>query len=442
MSSEQTTHPNENKWIEAIVDRVQEETQSDGAELIIFNHQENEFYPFYSNLSHNIIDKLEGNLREVIYNRDTEQKTIDSTTYNLFPITTEMGPIGVLLFENASTTEGFGIVGALEQTVGQATSIIGKILTDELYDEIGSLGVNSKGNNPEEIDTILPVGEHQCVVMFINFRSLTRLLDICDNKSVIFEIIEDFVEIIGTQARKHHGVVNKYMGASALLLFGVSIDDSIINDDKRISTLRALCTAAKIQERFQRKEPEWYDRLRSEIGKEIFEDVFQDVDIGIGINSQTPRLLTVGEQERYDYSCFGKEVTLAKEIESVSGRKEHKGSGWDEEPGYCSIMFSTIAEHHLSDLVSDMNGNLNIDIIQGPKEVYFPRFGYSRNLNTFKEIKIKEPAIDPSLEHENTIITHEPTDSSLGKSVSNQSSAEKGSTDKNYTRWEVRFSKL
>lgn len=400
-----------NEWIQSIINKAKNVTNSDECRLVLFDHRNDKFHTPYTDAD-DLLGELKGKIREVIYTKEPDQKEHKGYTYYLFPITTEVGPIGALVFKNEDTTEGFAIVGGSERHAKEAASIIGHILTDNLFNRIGSMGVNPQGYHPRDIESTLPVGEHDCVVMFVDFRSLTLLLNKCDDNDAVYKIVRDFIEIIGAATRTHYGVVNKYMGAGALLLFGVTVDDEVINGNKNISILRAICAAAKIQQRFQKKEEEWYRNLRDIFPKKRFEGVFQDVDIGIGINAQTPRLLTVGDDIRHNYSCFGSDVTLAKCIESICGRKEHRGEGWEDQAEYCSIMFSSTVEFRLNNLQSSsqMIGEIEIELISGPENVQFSRFRETRDLNTFSKIKIDNPDIQPELTQKNTIIEHVPVD--------------------------------
>jgi class 3 adenylate cyclase len=412
-------------WINAILNKAEDKTDSDGCGLILYSHG-NDAFSHYSGDIEVSVDDIRGSLRQSVYSRERHDSSIGDFKYTFFPVVTQVGPIGVLVFENhkESLSEGFGLVGRDQQSARDATSIIGKILADSLFDRIGSLSTVTEENNPSGIETPLPVGKHECVVMFVDFRSLTLLLSECNDDRVVYDIIDEFINIIGNATKKHYGVVNKYMGAGALILFGVSIDDQVINDNKNISILRALCAASRIKKRFQSKENEWYDKLRKKFPKKKFEHVFKSVDIGVGINAQRTRLLTVGTSDRYNYSCFGENVAFAKSIESISGREEHKGEGWNDKPGYCSILFSTLVEFRLNNLTTSsvLNSCLDIDIIDDPQEVDFDRLSGMREVKTFKKIEIgqSKSIVEPQLNYQNSIVSHEFDDGRWKVSISNK----------------------
>jgi hypothetical protein len=119
-------------------------------------------------------------------------------------------------------------------------------------------------------------------------------------------------------------------------------------------------------------------------------------------------------------------VSLAKSIESVSGRSENRGVEWDK-PGYCSILFADSVELQLRNLATSdrLKDEIEIDFVDGPQDVTFDRFANGYDLQTFKRIQIGDPDFEPKLPFSDTTIYHEPrTDSINGN---------------DYDRWEIQI---
>jgi class 3 adenylate cyclase len=412
-------------WCETVLERAKKEIEAKEACLVLYNRRSDELNPKFGDIDNEVITQLEADSRRAIYEKEIRHEEVDGGTYHLIPISTRVGCIGVLIFQTTPGAEELHMQGPDETTAREAASIVGKVMIDDLFDRYGSIGHKNhfEQSAPE---MILPYGNHNCIVVFVDLRSLSRLLDSANDRMKVYEMIEEFIGTISNQTRRHYGVVNKYIGAGALLLFNLTVDDNAINQYRNIAALRALCAAAAIQSRFQEIEQEYRDALfETEAGRKV-RTVFRDIDIGVGMNAEQPYLYTIGTADRYDYSCFGSAVSLAKSIESVSGRSENRGVEWDK-PGYCSILFADSVELQLRNLATSdrLKDEIEIDFVDGPQDVTFDRFANGYDLQTFKRIQIGDPDFEPKLPFSDTTIYHEPrTDSINGN---------------DYDRWEIQI---
>lgn len=412
-------------WCKAILDQAREEIGAERAQLVLFNRQSASLIREYGDVDEGIISRLEAPSKRAIYDNEKKRERLDGDTYQLFPIPTRVGCIGVLIFQTTPGPEGLHLQGGDETSAREAASIVGKVMIDDVFDKYGPPGQNNHLDQSTS-RMVVPYGNHNCVVVFVDLRSLSRLLRSANDRPKVYQMIEKFNGAISNQARRHYGVVNKYIGAGALLLFNLTVDDAAINDYRNIAALRALCATAAIQERFQGIEQEYREVLFETMSAREAKGVFRDIDIGVGMNAEQPYLYPMGTANRYDYSCFGSAVSLAKSIESVSGRPQVPNVDWDE-PGYCSIMFADSVESQLRNLAESeqVGDEINIEFVDCPRDVTFDRFPHGYDLQTFARIKIGEPDIEPKLPERirNSIIHHKPqTDSIDGN---------------DYERWEI-----
>lgn len=414
-------------WCKAVLDQAKEEVGAERAQLVLFNRQSASFTSKYGDIDEETISRLEATSKRAIYDNDSKRKRLGDDIYRLFPISTRVGCIGVLIFQTTLGPEGLDLQRKHETSAQEAASIVGKIMIDDLFDKLGPMGQDIH-HKESASENFLPHGYHSCVLVFVDLRSLSRLLGSANERPKVYEMIKEFNQAISNQTQRHYGVVNKYIGAGALLLFNLTVDDDVINEYRNIAALRALCAAAAIQERFQEIEQDYREILFETMSAREAKKIFKDIDIGVGMNADQPYLYPIGTADRFDYSCFGSAVSLAKSIESISGRPHAQDTNWDQ-PGYCSIMFSASVESQLRNLAgSEQFGEeIDIEFIQGPKDVTFDRFPNGYDLQTFARIRIDEPNIEPKLPKRirNSIIYHEPEIDSINGN--------------DYERWEIQI---
>jgi len=152
-----------------------------------------------------------------------------------------------------------------------------------------------------EKDNITSVGlgdyvERDMTVLFSdirNFTSLSEEMTPADN----FRFINAYLNRMGPIIRAHNGFIDKYIGDAIMALFN-SPDDA----------LAASISMLEVLEKYNREEREKYGR--------------KPIAIGIGLNTGSLMLGTIGESDRMDGTVISDAVNLAARIEGLT--KEYR----------------------------------------------------------------------------------------------------------------------
>ncbi|APG48540.1 adenylate/guanylate cyclase domain-containing protein [Phaeobacter porticola] len=148
----------------------------------------------------------------------------------------------------------------------------------------------------------LQQGQRQIVaVLFVDIRGFTRWSESRDPQEV-GDFITAFRNEVETSAAHHDGMIDKYMGDAAMLLF----DDGPVQFGLPNGAARALACAHTMNEAIHR----WSDRRLAA------EDTV--VEIGIGVHAGEVFAGVVGNADRLEYSVFGDAVNIASRLEAHS----------------------------------------------------------------------------------------------------------------------------
>jgi class 3 adenylate cyclase/HAMP domain-containing protein len=131
----------------------------------------------------------------------------------------------------------------------------------------------------------------EMTILFSDIRDFTTLSEAM-TPDENFDFINQFLESMGPVIRAHGGFIDKYIGDAIMALF----DDP---DD----ALRAALTMVETLDRYN-------ERLRAGGGAPIA--------IGIGLNTGSLMLGTIGEQNRMDGTVISDAVNLASRIETLT----------------------------------------------------------------------------------------------------------------------------
>ncbi|WP_194974694.1 adenylate/guanylate cyclase domain-containing protein [Aquiflexum lacus] len=139
------------------------------------------------------------------------------------------------------------------------------------------------------------LGDHvikDMTIFFADIRSFTTISESMTPEEN-FNFINSILKRISPIVRKNNGFIDKFMGDSIMALFPLDPKD-------------AITTAGELL-----KELESFNDIRIKSG-------LQKIDIGIGINSGSLMLGTIGEEERMDGTVISDAVNLASRLESLT----------------------------------------------------------------------------------------------------------------------------
>jgi len=148
-----------------------------------------------------------------------------------------------------------------------------------------------------EKESIVDVGlgdqvEKTMSVLFVDIRNSTTLSEKMDPQEN-FNFINTFLSVMCPIIRKHNGFVDKYIGDAIMALYPRNADDAI------------QCSLEMMQALIE------FNQIRENEGKEA-------IAIGIGINTGSLMLGTVGEEGRMNATVISDAVNVASRVESLT----------------------------------------------------------------------------------------------------------------------------
>jgi adenylate cyclase len=228
-----------------------------------------------------------------------------------FPIASKGKVLGVL---NVSETKGDmqfseADIEMLSIIVGQAMMALENIrsrrereencriralLEQYVSPEVSNLLVKSKQN-------LLDVGGvQQLTVLFADIRNFTLLVQHLD-PAQLRVFLNNFFDMFGRIVFSHQGMLDKFMGDAALVIFGAPVQIDSPN-------ITAVSAAYQIMIEFENLRLIWEKKDR----------VFTKVGLGIGISRGPMFLGNVGSSQRFDYTVIGPDVNIAQRLASVT----------------------------------------------------------------------------------------------------------------------------
>ena len=177
---------------------------------------------------------------------------------------------------------------------GQIRQAFGRYLAPSIVQEIVA--------HPEKLT--LGGEERELTLMFCdvrNFTSISQDLSAADITKFINELLSPLSEIILQQ----RGTIDKYMGDAVMAFWNAPVDDS---DHKAHACRAALQMIAKMEE----LNSIWRRRAEAENRS------YQQVNIGIGLNTGRCCVGNLGSTYRFDYSAIGDEVNVTSRLEGLT----------------------------------------------------------------------------------------------------------------------------
>jgi len=142
----------------------------------------------------------------------------------------------------------------------------------------------------------------QATVLFADIVGFTRLSEGMDPEAVA-NLLNRYFAHIARACQRNHGIVDKYIGDCAMLVFGVPRHEEE-------HAFNALCCALSIQALVERE-----NAHRARAGQ-------PPVHFRIGINSGPMLAGNIGAMERMEFTVLGETVNLASRLSSASGAGE------------------------------------------------------------------------------------------------------------------------
>ncbi|MDO8535250.1 MAG: adenylate/guanylate cyclase domain-containing protein [Xanthobacteraceae bacterium] len=162
--------------------------------------------------------------------------------------------------------------------------------------------VNELLANPEKLELGGEVRELTLLFCDVrNFTTISERLSASELTHFINELLTPLSEII----LQHRGTIDKYMGDAIMAFWNAPLDEP----DHAVQACRsALDMAAGMGELNRR----WQEEAKAS-GR-----AFEQVRIGIGINTGNCCVGNLGSTQRFDYSAIGDEVNVASRFEGLS----------------------------------------------------------------------------------------------------------------------------
>lgn len=129
-------------------------------------------------------------------------------------------------------------------------------------------------------------------ILFSDIRDFTTLSEQMTPEQN-FKFINSYLNVMGPVIRRHHGFIDKYIGDAIMALFDKGADDAVRG---AIGMLRKLVE---------------YNEGRKRAG-------YVPIRIGIGINTGTLRIGTIGERDRMQGTVISDAVNVASRIEGMT----------------------------------------------------------------------------------------------------------------------------
>jgi len=146
---------------------------------------------------------------------------------------------------------------------------------------------------------LLDVGlVQQLTVLFADIRKFTLLVQYLE-PTQLREFLNSFFDMFGNIVFSYQGMLDKFMGDAALVIFGAPVK---LNNPN----VEAVSAAIRIMDEFETLRRRWEQENK----------IFAKVGLGIGISRGPMFLGNVGSSRRLDYTVIGPDVNIAQRLAS------------------------------------------------------------------------------------------------------------------------------
>ncbi|MGE5390947.1 MAG: adenylate/guanylate cyclase domain-containing protein [Deltaproteobacteria bacterium] len=243
-------------------------------------------------------------------------KTFAEDDLLMIPIKSALlGRLGIIVIHKKANAKSRGTDTEL-QSAERLSSLIGHVITEALMDSyIGP------SDDTHELETdyqlihagILPIGQQQAVIMFIDLRNSTSLMKNLesDSKKTFFGLWDSFLKKANDTIVDTFGVTNRYLGDGLMAVWGISLYGK-----RSELCLRAVCAAQAIQRIFEADRAKWWKQFTENTHNSgLVENLKINTALGIGINANECFFGPSG-----NYTCVGQEVNIAQRLESNAAK--------------------------------------------------------------------------------------------------------------------------
>ncbi|MCK4979784.1 MAG: adenylate/guanylate cyclase domain-containing protein, partial [Candidatus Delongbacteria bacterium] len=146
---------------------------------------------------------------------------------------------------------------------------------------------------------LLKVGgvKKEITMMFSDIRGFTSYSEKTDPKTLV-EFLNHYLKEMTKVVKQNQGTLDKYMGDAVICFFGAPLDC----DHPHLACKSAL----NMHENLESMRPH------------IKEEIFRDIQIGIGINTDIVTVGNIGSDELFDYTAIGDGMNLASRLEGLN----------------------------------------------------------------------------------------------------------------------------
>jgi adenylate cyclase len=156
--------------------------------------------------------------------------------------------------------------------------------------------VNQMLENPESFKL---GGANQIItVLFADIRGFTSLSERARPEQVV-QLLNKYFSRMTDIIFAHNGTLDKYIGDGLMALFGAP---TVTEEDAS----NAVATAIEMQQHIP------------DINRELSNEGFQDISIGIGLHTGEATVGYIGSERRSEYTAIGDTVNLASRLQSIS----------------------------------------------------------------------------------------------------------------------------
>lgn len=147
-------------------------------------------------------------------------------------------------------------------------------------------------------DSIFEGEEREITVLFCDIRGFTSMSEEMEAKEVV-SFLNDYYASMTAVIKKHHGVVNQFVGDEVFAVFGAP---KMVMDGEEKAVFCALEMVAAIEKLSL--------KYQAKYG--------QKVEVGIGINRGSVVAGNLGSEDKIEYSVTGDTVNTGKRIETLT----------------------------------------------------------------------------------------------------------------------------